>query len=381
MAATLRDMARAMDGVVRKAEAKGRAIPAVYAEVVAHLRSEREAPEQPEGGDRTNAALPPGPGPRRPHPPLELAEVLGLGHGASHRAWHGVEVRGNCLNDGCPRLAQLSFRAACRPAFFPAFRQKLLAQWHHGCGPSERTPATDRQALSGMVASRPLVLLVDDEPDLVAGLRGTLVASGFEVAAAASGDEALAAFEQARPAIIVLDLMLPGRDGLDVCRELRRRSDVPVLILTARADDVDRILGLELGADDYLTKPFNSRELVARLRAILRRSQRSFAGPLAVYAQGRLLIDFAGQRVVADGRPVPLTPTEFALLAHLARHPHRVFQRGELLNQVWGYDFPGDLRTVDVHVRRLRQKVESDPAHPQWIRTRFGVGYCFAPSG
>lgn len=224
----------------------------------------------------------------------------------------------------------------------------------------------------------PLVLLVDDEPRLLRGLRATLGSAGFRVETAADGREALEAFRRAAPAIVVLDLMLPGMDGLEVCRELRRVSDVPILMLTARADDVDKILGLELGADDYLTKPFNSRELVARIRAILRRSRRREVGERIVVDGGRVVVDLEGQTVSVDGQAAALTPTEFALLVHLARHPGRVFTREELLQQVWGYDFPGDLRTVDVHVRRLRQKVERNPSQPRLILTRFGVGYVLA---
>src|SRR5579875_913595 len=179
-------------------------------------------------------------------------------------------------------------------------------------------------------------------------------------------------FHATAPSIVVLDLMLPGKDGLDVCRELRRTSDVPLLMLTARADDVDKILGLELGADDYLTKPFNTRELVARLRAILRRTGRTaFFGRSLQIAGGRVRIDFESQNVEVDGRPMALTPTEFALLSHLVRHPGRIFTRRILLEQVWGYDFPGDLRAVDVHIRRLRQKIESDPSRPE-VRATLG---------
>lgn len=222
------------------------------------------------------------------------------------------------------------------------------------------------------------MLLVDDEADLVRGLRAVLEGAGFSVATAADGEAALAAFGAVDPAIVVLDLMLPVRDGLEVCRELRRVSDVPILMLTARADDVDKIIGLELGADDYLTKPFNTRELIARVRAILRRSGRTPRGR-TLRVDARLALDLDGQRALLDGSPIELTATEFALLAHMARHAGRVFTRPELLEQVWGYDFAGDLRTVDVHIRRLRQKVEADPADPRIIRTRFGIGYFVTP--
>lgn len=226
----------------------------------------------------------------------------------------------------------------------------------------------------------PLVLLVDDEPDLVYGLRATLTGAGFRVATAADGEEALAVFRAVLPAIVVLDLMLPVKDGLEVCRELRKISDVPILMLTARDDSVDKILGLELGADDYVTKPFNSRELVARIRSILRRVNRQYPGSTLTLDEGRVQLNLAAQTVTVAGQPTALTPTEFALLAHLARHPGQVFARDELLETVWGYDFPGDLRTVDVHVRRLRRKIEKDPARPSLIATRFGVGYVLAKS-
>lgn len=226
-----------------------------------------------------------------------------------------------------------------------------------------------------MTTTQPLVLLVDDEPDILTGLSAVLKSAGYRVATAGDGAEALAQFAATGPAVVVLDLMLPVMDGLEVCRELRRRSDVPILMLTARDDSIDKILGLELGADDYVTKPFNSRELVARIRTILRRTNREYAGTALTLAGGRVQISLSAQSVAVAGEPATLTPTEFALLVHLARHPGRVFSREELLEQVWGYDFPGDLRTVDVHIRRLRQKIEANPADPTLIRTRFGVGY------
>lgn len=224
----------------------------------------------------------------------------------------------------------------------------------------------------------PLILLVDDEEDLLTGLSAVLHASGFRTATAVDGAQALQRFAESLPALVVLDLMLPVMDGLQVCRELRKRSDVPILMLTARDDSIDKILGLEMGADDYVTKPFNSRELVARIRTILRRTNREYAGTALALDNGRVQVNLSAQTLTVAGEPIALTPTEFALLVHLARHPGRVFSREELLEQVWGYDFPGDLRTVDVHVRRLRQKVEEDPAAPRLIRTRFGVGYVLA---
>lgn len=221
----------------------------------------------------------------------------------------------------------------------------------------------------------PLLLIVDDEPDLVRGLSNTLTAANFRVVTAQDGGEALSVFRSKMPDLVVLDLMLPVMDGLEVCRELRKSFDVPILMLTARDDSLDKILGLEFGADDYVTKPFNSRELIARIRSILRRTKRQYQGSTIAIANGRVRINLNEQTVVVASQQVALTPTEFDLLTHLARHPGQVFSRISLLETVWGYEFPGDLRTVDVHVRRLRQKIEIDPANPTIIMTRFGVGY------
>lgn len=222
------------------------------------------------------------------------------------------------------------------------------------------------------------ILLVDDEYDLLQALGATLRRAGWRVSTASDGQQALSVFRSTSPNLVILDLMLPVLDGWEVCRELRKVSDIPIIMLTARDDNIDKILGLELGADDYVTKPFDSRELVARIRAILRRMNRNYTGTTLQPTPG-LEINLESQTVRRDARQIALTPTEFDLLVHLARHPGRVFSREELLQQVWGYDFPGDLRTVDVHVRRLRLKVERDPKHPTLIRTRFGVGYALVP--
>lgn len=226
-------------------------------------------------------------------------------------------------------------------------------------------------------SSQPLVLLVDDDRDILYGLSGTFNRSGFQVVTATDGEEALLVFKETLPSMVVLDLMLPIKDGIEVCREIRQISDVPILMLTARDDSIDKILGLEMGADDYVTKPFDSREVVARIRAILRRVNKKNPGTTLVLDGGRIRINLPSQRVTVAGQPVSLTPTEFDLLVHLVQHPSQVFSRQQLLEQVWGYDFPGDLRTVDVHIRRLRQKVEQDPSDPSLIITRFGVGYAF----
>lgn len=225
--------------------------------------------------------------------------------------------------------------------------------------------------------SVPIVLLVDDDKDILHGFGNTLNKSGFKVITASDGQEALKAFSSTLPSIVILDLMLPVKDGMEVCKEIRRKCDVPILMLTARDDSIDKILGLELGADDYVTKPFNGREVVARIRAILRRTNRKIPGTNMVFDGGRIKIHLASQRVEVQGQPVALTPTEFDLLVCLAGYPSRVFTRQQLLEEVWGYDFPGDLRTVDVHIRRLRQKIEKDASNPAVIITRFGVGYAF----
>lgn len=219
------------------------------------------------------------------------------------------------------------------------------------------------------------ILLVDDEESLRMGVSRALVDAGYAVATAADGLSALEMIAEAPPDLILLDLMLPGMDGLEVCRSVRQASDVPILMLTARDEDTDRILGLETGADDYLAKPFQMRELVLRVGAILRRAQTTYQGQRRRLDDGRIEIDYGRREVRVEGRDVRLTPTEFALFAYLVRHARQVLTRERLLQEVWGYDVPGDLRTVDVHVRRLRQKVERDPGEPRLILTRFGLGY------
>ena len=220
------------------------------------------------------------------------------------------------------------------------------------------------------------ILVVEDEQTMARAVRFALEREGFQVLHAASGRAALDLVERERPEAMILDLMLPEIDGLEVCRRVRRQSMLPILMLTARAEEFDRVLGLELGADDYLTKPFSMRELIARVRALLRRADAArdeqhthpiLAGPLRLDAQRR--------EVSLDGRPISLRPREFDLLLHLARHPGQVFTREQLLDQVWGYDFVGGSRTVDVHVRWLRQKIEADPGQPERLETVRSVGY------
>jgi two-component system alkaline phosphatase synthesis response regulator PhoP len=222
------------------------------------------------------------------------------------------------------------------------------------------------------------ILVVDDEPKIATLARDYLEHAGFAVLVAGEGRAALALARSRRPDLVVLDLGLPGLDGLDVARALRRDSDVPILMLTARTDEADRIAGLELGADDYVTKPFSPRELVARVRAILRRTE--LATTLAD-APIRILdveLDPARLRVSIAGRPVDLTPTEFTLLATLARQPGRVFTRSQLLDAIHGVAFDAYERAIDGHVRNLRRKLEPDPAHPRYLQTVHGAGYRFA---
>lgn len=221
------------------------------------------------------------------------------------------------------------------------------------------------------------ILLVDDEATIVEFVRINLEKAGFEVLAAGDGETALKLAASEQPDVIVLDIMLPGKDGFEVCRELRRTTAVPIIMLTARDDDIDKILGLELGADDYLTKPFNPRELVARIKAILRRVDRSNKNNTKVITRGRIQLDLDRHQVVAGGKPVELTPKEFELLELLMKNPGRVFSREVLLERLWGYDFFGDSKTIDVHIRRLREKVEEDPSSPTHILTVWGVGYRF----
>ncbi|MBE9505246.1 MAG: response regulator transcription factor [Chloroflexi bacterium] len=226
------------------------------------------------------------------------------------------------------------------------------------------------------------ILVVEDDANLLDVLRYNMTREGYRVVTAQDGQEALAVARAEKPDLLILDIMLPYLSGLDVCRILRKEMSAPILMLTAKADEIDKVVGLEIGADDYVTKPFSLRELVARVRAMLRRAEmlpdeagsggEEVRRPVQV---GNLSIDLERHVVSLDGEVVSLSPKEFELLAFLAQNRRRVFSRDYLLDKVWGYEYAGDTRTVDVHVRWLRQKIESDAGHPTRLLTVRGVGY------
>jgi two-component system alkaline phosphatase synthesis response regulator PhoP len=220
------------------------------------------------------------------------------------------------------------------------------------------------------------ILVVDDEARIVKLVRDYLERAGFDVLTASDGKTALQMARREQPDLIVLDLMLPGVDGLDVCRRLRRESGVPIIMLTARVEEADRVVGLELGADDYVTKPFSPRELVARVRATLRRASGE-VGPVTVLRAADLELDTAALTATVAGQPVDLTPTEFELLAALIRQPGRIFSRDQLLDAVHGVAFDGYDRSIDSHIKNLRRKLELDPRQPRYIQTVYGRGYRF----
>lgn len=222
------------------------------------------------------------------------------------------------------------------------------------------------------------VLVVEDELSIARIVRDYLERAGFKVSQVADGNAALASVRGSKPDLIVLDLGLPGRDGLDVLREVRRTSTIPSIILTARGEETDRIVGLELGADDYIVKPFSPKELVARVRAVFRRSEAANAAPPERIVAGGVEIDPLRMRASVDGRPADLTPTEFQLLATLAREPGRVFTRAQLLDALHGVAFESYERAIDTHVKNLRRKIEPEPGRPRYLLTVHGVGYRFA---
>ena len=223
------------------------------------------------------------------------------------------------------------------------------------------------------------VLVVDDEKLIVKGIRFSLEQDGMEVDCAYDGEEALAYARDNDYDMILLDIMLPKLDGFEVCQQIREFSDVPIVMLTAKGDDMDKILGLEYGADDYITKPFNILEVKARIKAIMRRTgkKEKDGKDAKVIVKGDLKLDCESRRVFSKDREINLTAKEFDLLELLAHNPNQVYSREDLLNLVWGYEYPGDARTVDVHIRRLREKIEVNPSDPKYVYTKWGVGYYF----
>jgi two-component system alkaline phosphatase synthesis response regulator PhoP len=223
------------------------------------------------------------------------------------------------------------------------------------------------------------ILVVDDEPKIIQLARDYLEHAGFAVLTARDGKTALAGVRSAKPDLVILDLGLPGMDGLDVTRAVRKDSNVPIVMLTARGEESDKLVGLELGADDYITKPFSPKELVARVRAVLRRAESARESPSAeVIRAGDVALDVPRMRVTVGGRPVDVTPTEFQLLAALARQPGRIFTRAQLLDAVRGVAFESYERAIDAHVKNIRRKIEPDPHEPRYVLTVYGVGYKFA---
>ena len=223
------------------------------------------------------------------------------------------------------------------------------------------------------------VLVVDDEKLIVKGIRFSLEQDGMEVECAYDGEEALKLATENQYDMILLDIMLPKMDGFEVCQQIRGFSDVPIVMLTAKGDDMDKILGLDYGADDYITKPFNILEVKARIKAIMRRTsgKREKEEAVKVIESGDLKLDGESRRLFILGKEINLTAKEFDLLELLVMHPGKVYSRENLLNIVWGYEYPGDVRTVDVHVRRLREKIEKNPSEPKYVHTKWGVGYYF----
>lgn len=230
------------------------------------------------------------------------------------------------------------------------------------------------------------VLVVDDEKLIVKGLKFALEQDDMEVDCAYDGDEAVSMIRNNEYDIVLLDLMLPKKDGYEVCQEVRAFSDVPIIMLTAKSEDMDKILGLDYGADDYITKPFNVLEVKARIKAILRRLNKSnskhetehISSDSDIIVHGDMKLDLRGHRVYIDGSEVNLTVREFEILELFVKNPNQVYTRDNLLEIIWGKDYPGDARTVDVHIRRLREKIEKNPGEPGYVRTRWGVGYYLA---
>ena len=229
------------------------------------------------------------------------------------------------------------------------------------------------------MAAKQKILIVDDDNNIAELISLYLTKECFDTRIVNDGEEAMIAFDQYNPNLILLDLMLPGMDGYQVCREIRAKANVPIIMLTAKGEDMDKIMGLEYGADDYITKPFNILEVKARIKAILRRSGKKAepVKPVNILEINGMKVELDSRRVFVHGKELNLTAKEFDLLELLMAHPNKVYSRNELLDTIWGSTYPGDARTVDVHVRRLREKIEENPGEPVYIHTKWGVGYYF----
>lgn len=221
------------------------------------------------------------------------------------------------------------------------------------------------------------ILVVDDEKLLVKGIKYNLEQEGYQVVTAFDGEEAVRQAHDESINLILLDVMIPKMDGLTACRTIRTFSDIPIIMLTARSEDIDKILGLEYGADDYITKPFNIREVTSRIKAILRRVNPKPRGDAGKLISGDITIDYNFRRVIIKGKNIDLTGKEFELIDLFVKNPGKVYTRENLLDIAWGVDYPGDARTVDVHIRRLREKIEENPAEPIYVKTKWGVGYYY----
>jgi two-component system, OmpR family, response regulator ResD len=240
------------------------------------------------------------------------------------------------------------------------------------------SPARNADSLLARMDAMTTILVVDDEPIVRGVVASYLERDGYRTLEAGDGDTARELIQREKPGLVILDVMLPGTDGFELCRWVRAHSDLPVILVTARGDEVDRIVGLELGADDYVTKPFSPRELAARVRTVLRRTTASLSAHERLSFDG-LELDAATREVRKRGEPLELTAREFDLLWFLADHPRRVFSRDLLMERVWGYAAALDTGTVTVHIRRIREKIEDDPARPRFLQTVWGVGYRFVP--
>lgn len=224
------------------------------------------------------------------------------------------------------------------------------------------------------------ILVVDDEKMIVKGIRFSLLQEGWEVDCAYDGEEGLNMAKETKYDMILLDIMLPSMDGMEVCQQIREFSDMPIIMLTAKGDDMDKIMGLEYGADDYITKPFNILEVKARMKAIMRRSQKQSDAAEkrdSMIVSGDLRLDVDNERVFVNGKEVSVTAKEFDVLHLLVTNANKVYSRERLLELIWGVDYPGDARTVDVHIRRLREKIEVNPSVPKYVQTKWGVGYYY----